>query len=143
MIKSVWSITFDPGGGDELSLAAVDDLLGEAPPVGATQEVETVGFIAGATKDHYPRGKREFGWTLTVKQYHATLIAAEQWRQSRLEAIPWDVTAPLEVACTALSLTRRMAGCVIRDVLIDIARGTPATVAKYVLIGKPFVTYAP
>lgn len=143
MIASIWTITWDPDG-TPITLADTSAKLNIPPPMSVRQMVESSPIIEAET-EHYPRDHREgLPWTLEVIEEHATLIAAEAFRETRLAAIDAILTTrkPIEVASTALSLTRRMADATFEACDIQLmTRGGPRTIASYIILGKPFAAY--
>lgn len=146
MIRSLWTIKFDPDGSPITLATEGTQRLNEAPPMNLRQEVETIPLIEDSA-DHAPRDRREgLPWTLEVMEDHATLTAAEAHRETRLAAIAAVLLTPkpLEVVSTAVSVSRRMADAVIEECEIRLVTpGSPRTLARYVIHGKPFAAYTP
>lgn len=99
--NTLWKVTFDKGGPNELVILALGEFLeSEIAEIGGEQSVEVVEFIESDDAEPMPNGNVQRTWGCTVFRKHASHIEAREYVHELDLSIPIGVQAPLTVEIT-------------------------------------------
>lgn len=104
--KSVWKVTFDPGGAHELVLCNFGDWLAEIPKTSGTNRVDSSEPLEAESAENFPTGLVNRTKSFMVFKDHGSFHAAADYAERIDTLLPLDVVAPLEVEVQGGSKTR-------------------------------------
>lgn len=104
--KSIWRITFDPAGDDELVLCDFGDWLLEVLKTTGSNRVDTTEPLEGESAVNYPRDQVNREKTFSVFKNHDTYVEAADYAEQIDALLPLGTAAPLQVEVEGGGTTR-------------------------------------
>ncbi|WP_193214926.1 hypothetical protein [Luteolibacter marinus] len=100
-VKSIWTVTFDKGGANELVLVEPDLLLeDELAGLGAQQVTEDGDYVDADDSEPLGYGKTKRNLSITVYREHVSAAAAREYVLSSDLAVPVNLRATLTIEIT-------------------------------------------
>jgi hypothetical protein len=134
-VKSMWTVTFDPGGSNQLILVSDGDMLEEEIEIANRQDTEDGKYPGASNAEPATRGGITRDLELRVYKTHASLAAARAYVLSQSIAVPANTRATLRFVITGGN-TYNLSNAVFTDWSVRPVRtGVHKTLATYRLRG--------